>query len=167
MPPSLLALPVEVQGVLQESRTCELTTLAKDGHPITWPVMVVPRLDQDHFLLSTAIGLSQKAHHIRRDGRVAMLFSDPTGSGLPPDAPAVLVQGDAQVGAGIVTWDEDVREYHRHAWLRQPMSRVYSFTPIGRWLMGWYFRRLVITVRATRISWWPHGDFSAPAAVLE
>ena len=164
--PRLLDLPADVQDVLREFRTCELTTLAKDGSPITWPVMAVYQPDNDRFLLSTAIGLSHKAAHIRRDPRVALLFSDPTGSGLS-QPPAVLVQGDATASDEVVTWNEDVRTYHRQAWLRQPMSRMYSFTPIGRRLMDWYFRRLVITLRPTRLFWWPRADFTKPAERME
>ncbi len=161
----LLELPADVQAVLREFRTCELTTLSKDGGPITWPVMAVYQPEQGRFLLSTAIGLSQKVAHLRRDPRLSLLFSDPTGSGLA-DPPAVLVQGDGHVGDDIGTWNEDLRVYHRQAWLRQPMSRTYSFSPIGRYLMGWYFRRLVITLRPARVFWWPVGDFSRTPEVV-
>ena len=44
-----------------------------------WPV--TPRLlDDGRFLLTTSIGLPQKAFNIRRNPKVAMLFSEPTGS---------------------------------------------------------------------------------------
>jgi hypothetical protein len=33
-------------------------------------------------LITTSIAFPQKAFNIRRDARVALLFSDPTGSGL-------------------------------------------------------------------------------------
>lgn len=162
----LLRLPADVQAVLREFRTCELTTLSKDTTPITWPVMAVYQPELGRFLLSTAIGLPQKVEHLRRDPRLSLLFSDATGSGLT-DPPAVLVQADGHVGDEIVTWNDDVRAYHRQAWLRQPMSRRYSFSPIGRYLMGWYFRRLVITARPRSIFWWSAGDFSRPANMVD
>ena len=47
-------------------------------------------------MLTTSIGLPNKAFNARRDGRISLLFSDQTASGLQ-DPPAVLVQGDAEV----------------------------------------------------------------------
>jgi hypothetical protein len=46
-------------------RTCEFTILSRDGLPHTWPVC--PRLLNDgRFLLTTSIGLPEKAFNIRR-----------------------------------------------------------------------------------------------------
>ena len=67
--------------VIDNYFTCEFTTLARDGSPVTWPV--TPRLLEDgRFLLTTSIGLSQKAFNIRRNPKVSMLSSEPTGSGV-------------------------------------------------------------------------------------
>jgi hypothetical protein len=44
-------------------------------------------------VITTSVGLKQKALNVRRDPRVSLLFSDPTASGLA-DPPAVLVQGE-------------------------------------------------------------------------
>lgn len=72
-------------------RTCELATLTSNGSPVAWPTSGL-RLDDGTFLLTTSLGYPQKAYNIRRDGRVALLFSDPTASGL--DTPEqILVQG--------------------------------------------------------------------------
>ncbi|WP_239118587.1 pyridoxamine 5'-phosphate oxidase family protein, partial [Paractinoplanes ferrugineus] len=74
-------------------RTCELATLTRSGSPVAWPTTGL-RLDDGTFLLTTSLGYPQKAFNIRRDGRVALLFSDPTASGL--DEPAqILVRGVA------------------------------------------------------------------------
>ena len=88
-------LPPEVEGVFQKFRTCEFSTLARDGTPITWPLVTLWRPEEQRFVLTTSIGLPQKAFNIRRDPRVSLLFSDPTASGLDKP-PAVLVQGDAE-----------------------------------------------------------------------
>ncbi len=32
-------LPPEVGAVFEEFRTCEMSTLARDGTPITWPTL--------------------------------------------------------------------------------------------------------------------------------
>ena len=83
-------LPVQVRAVFEEFRTCEFSTLARDGTPITWPTLPFYQAASGTFLISTSIGLPQKAFNIRRNPTVSMLFSDPTGSSLV-DPPAVLV----------------------------------------------------------------------------
>jgi hypothetical protein len=55
--------------------------------------------------VTSAIGLPNKAYNARRNPKVALLFSDPTGSGLP-NPPTVVVQGDAIVSE-LITWDGD------------------------------------------------------------
>lgn len=46
--------------VIENYFTCEFTTLSRDGSPVTWPV--TPRILEDsRFLLTTSIGLPQKA----------------------------------------------------------------------------------------------------------
>jgi hypothetical protein len=76
--------------------------LAKDNTPITWPTVALYQPAQVRFVITTSIGLPQKAYNLRRAPRVAMLYSDPTGSGLAAP-PVVLVQGDAVCPDKIVT----------------------------------------------------------------
>ena len=98
----MIHLPSEVEAVFRGFRTCELATVSKDGTPIAWPNVALYQPEQSRFLITTSIGLPQKAFNIRRNPRVAMLFSNPTGSGLATP-PAVLVQGDAVAPDQIVT----------------------------------------------------------------
>ena len=74
-------LPPEVEEVFREFWTCELTTLAKDGTPVTWPVAFFFRPERGRFLISVTIGLPQKVFNIRRNPKVSLLFSNPTASG--------------------------------------------------------------------------------------
>jgi hypothetical protein len=153
-----LPLPLEVRAVFRAFRTCEFSTLAKDGTPITWPTL--PFFDEENgrFLVTTSIGLPQKVFNVRRNPRVSLLFSDPTASGL--DAPpAVLVQGDAAAPDEVLT---DLRGYEdvlREVFERQPESAIYSSNPVMRALFDWYYMRLVIYVTPLRLLWWPRGDF--------
>src|SRR5713101_3659019 len=89
-----MQLPAHVAAVFRNFLTCELTTFARDGTPMTWPTMPIYRPEPFQFVILTPIGLPQKALNIRRVPRVSLLFSDPTGSDLA-SPPAVLVQGDA------------------------------------------------------------------------
>jgi hypothetical protein len=94
--------------------------------------------------LTTSLGFPQKAFNVRRDGRVALLFSDPTGSGLDtPDQ--VLVTGTATCPDEIVTTPAELTDYWRMLFERQPSSRAY-LKPLMRPVVDWYYMRLVITV---------------------
>jgi hypothetical protein len=117
-----LALPPEVERVFTEFRTCEFSTLARDGTPITWPLVTLWQPEEQRFVLTTSIGLPNKAFNARRDGRVSLLFSDPTASGLQ-DPPAVLVQGDAEVPEEIHTSPQDLKEYWRGSGGFSPQAR--------------------------------------------
>jgi hypothetical protein len=126
------------------------------------------------FVILTPIGLSQKAAHIRRNPHVSLLYSDPTGSGLA-GPPAVLVQGlaeapdtitvsAAQLGAQL---QSDMEAQARRLLRLQPGTALYLSNPLARYLMDWYFMRLVIRVKPVRVRWWERGDFSAEPHTLE
>lgn len=124
-------------------RTCEFATLAKDGTPIMWPTAAWPTGDGD-IVVTTSLGFPQKAFNVRRDGRVALLFSDPTGSGL--DAPdQVNVSGTATCPDEIVTTPGDLADYWAMIFERQPDSRAY-LRPVLRPMTDWYYLRLIITI---------------------
>jgi hypothetical protein len=157
-----------VPEVVDRYRTCEFATLSRSGVPIAWPTAALYRPDGT-FLITTSIALPQKAYNIRRDGRVALLFSDPTASGVD-GAPQVLVQGTATCPDEVVT---DVRphpEYWRRLHERQPFNRMYSRNAFTRRIFDWYYMRLLITVTPT--AWTtlpplPPAPPTTPAAVPE
>ena len=154
-------LPPEVERVFTEFRTCEFSTLARDGTPITWPLITLWQPEEQRFVLTTSIGLPNKAFNARRDGRVSLLFSDPTASGLE-DPPAVLVQGDAVVPEVIHTSPNDLGEYWKRIWRIQPAGKAYGANFLTRSPMDWYYMRLYIYVRPRRILVWPDGGFTKP-----
>jgi hypothetical protein len=151
-------LPPEVEDVFEEFRTCEMSTLARDGTPITWPTLPFWHSDEKRFTITASIGLAQKALNVRRNPRVSLLFSNPTASGLE-DPPAVLVQGDAEAPDEIETSVAGFAEELRKVYRWQPASRAYGSNPLTRRFMDWYFMRLVIHVTPRRIRWWPGGDY--------
>jgi Pyridoxamine 5'-phosphate oxidase len=159
------ALPPEVEAVFRNFRTCEFTTLAKDGTPITWPTLPFWDAAQGRFLVTTSIAFPQKAFNVRRNPRVSLLFSDPTGSGLS-GAPAVLIQGDATAPDQIVTEVEGSEEGLKMVFQRQPSSGIYSGSALMRRVMDWYYMRLLIYVTPRRIQWWPAGDFMVEPRVV-
>ena len=160
-------LPIEIGSVIREFRVCEFSTIAKDGTPITWPLAARYQPEQGRFLLTTSIGLPQKAFNIRRNPRVSMLFSDSTGSGLK-NPPSVLIQGDAKAPDEIVTAVDGIEDYWRESiFSRQPASKMMSGNGLMRYLMDWYYMRILISVTPTALFWWPNGDFTRPANEVE
>ena len=151
-------LPPEVEDVFEEFRTCEMSTLARDGTPITWPTLPFWHSAEKRFTVTTSIALAQKALNVRRNPRVSLLFSNPTASDLE-NPPAVLVQGDAEAPDEIETSVAGFEDELRKVCRRQPASGAYGSNPLTRGLMDWYFMRLKIHVTPRRIQWWPGGDF--------
>lgn len=133
---------------LDAYRTCEFATLGKSGAPAAWPTAAECREDGT-ILLTTSLAFAQKALNVRRDGRVALLFSDPTGSGLDP-APQIFVRGRARCPDLIMAGPQGAEEYWRRLFERQPHSRAYLSRPM-RPLMSWYYLRLLITVEPEEV----------------
>ncbi len=166
-PPSPRPLPKAVEQTLRHFWTCEFTTLAKDGTPITWPVYPMFLAKRGQILIASPIGYPQKAIHVRRNRRVSLLYSEPTGSGLSSPA-RVLIQGTAEAPDIIHTSSDDsdpeifaeVLGQIKRVMKYQPNTTMYLANPITQWLMDWYFMRLTILVTPTRICWWADEDFS-------
>lgn len=162
----LIQLPAHVHTALLAYRTCEFTTLARDGGAVTVPVIPVILPERNCVLVTTSIAFPNKAFNVRRDHRVALLFSDPTASGLA-QPPAVLIQGDAVVGEQIESYTPELAQLWRIAAERQPINKRYSANRFTRWLMDWYYLRLLIWVTPQRIRWWEQGDWTATSRELE
>ncbi|SDR89335.1 Pyridoxamine 5'-phosphate oxidase [Friedmanniella luteola] len=140
--------------VLASYRTCELATVTRAGTPVAWPAVSWYDRAAGRLVLTTSIALPRKAFNVRRDPRVALLFSDPTGSGRA-DLPQVLVQGTAHCPDEIRTSPEGLETYWRELWRRQPGSSGYGSTPLDRWLFDFYYMRLVLTVDPTSVTTQP------------
>ena len=156
----------EVLAIIRDYRTCEFTTVCK-GSPQTWPVSSL-LLGDGRFLITTGIGLPQKALNVRRDPRVSLLFSDPTGSGITQPG-AVLIQGDAACEDRIladVSSDPDLAALAATVAARQPAS-FFMTSPLGRRLFPYYWMRILIHVTPRRAYFWPTRDFTEPPARVD
>lgn len=158
--------PPEILDVFDRFHTCKLTTLGRDSTPATWPVVFLYQPEAGSFLLTTSIGLPQKAFNIRRDAHVSLLFSEPTGSGLM-DPPTVLVQGDASCPDEVVTHFVPYRDYLRRLYHLQPFGKAYGRDPLTRFLLDFYYMRLMVTVVPRRIHWWAGSDLTQRPEVVE
>jgi general stress protein 26 len=162
-----LDLPDSVRSVLHRFYTAEVSTVGKDGTPVTWPVSVQFREDRGDFLFSTSIGYPGKVFNIRRDDRVCLSYSEPTGSGLE-DPSRVVVQGRATIDDEIRTSFNGYEDY----WVEtimgpQPASKIWSANPLIRWYMDVYYMRHYVAVEPVRICWWPNGDYSSDMKSIE
>jgi hypothetical protein len=159
-------LPPEVEAVFREFRTCEFTTLGRNGAPVTWPTAARYDPKNGRFLITSSIALPQKVYNVRRNPHVALLFSNPTGSGLA-SPPAVLVQGNATAPDEVVTSVEGLEDYWRETiFRRQPASEMPDNVIVHK-LVDWYYMRILIWITPRVIRWWPAGDFSKIPSSLE
>jgi hypothetical protein len=153
--------------VIDNYFTCEFTTFSRDGSPVTWPV--TPRLLSDgRFLLTTSIGLPQKAFNIRRNPKVSMLFSEPKGSGVAEPG-AVLIQGDATADDRIVTdvsSDKELEALLNTLAIRQPAGALWS-SWLGKRMWWSYYMRILIYVTPRRALFWPTRDFTSSPEELD
>lgn len=154
-------LPAEVIEVFEHFLVTNLTTVSGDGTPVTWPVLPVYEPVTGRFAIVTSIGLPAKAINARRHPRVSLLYADPLGSGLQ-DPPVVRVQGRAIVSEDVLVSIAQVEDRLIAAALeasaaklarRQPTLRLYVSNPVFRYLMEWYFLRLLIVIEPACVSW--------------
>ncbi len=160
-----LRLPSEVEAVFREFRTCECTTVNRQGQPLTWPTEPYYDAPAGRLIVTSSIAFPVKAYNARRHPQVAVFFSDPTGAPLT-SPPTVLVQGDATVTELV---DDPAWSYamFKESILRQPRTRSFVGNPLARWLFTFQFQRLAIFVQPRRILVWPRGDRSQFPTELE
>ena len=160
--------PPEALAILRSYRTCEFSTMSKDGTPITWP-LCARLLDDGRFLLTTSIAMPQKVFNIRRNPKVSLLFSEPMGSGVERPG-AVLVQGTATAEDKIVTDVASVPELRDYI-----LENIFGRQPNGKFMSSWfgkrlfpsYYMRLLIYVTPERMFYWPTRDFGAEPRPIE
>ncbi|HEV3128477.1 MAG TPA: pyridoxamine 5'-phosphate oxidase family protein [Solirubrobacteraceae bacterium] len=149
------SLPEEVQAVFDRFVTTELTTVDRQGQPVTWPVTPYYTPGAVCIDVTTGLGYPKKANDARANPLVGLLFSDPTGCDLS-DPPMVLVQGTAEVD------DQDL-EANRQRYARESLEKLPGIKPLTppepiQRLMPWYYTRLYINIRPERVYVWPRGD---------
>jgi hypothetical protein len=155
-------LPPEVRDAFERFVTCELTTVDAAKQPITWPVTPYYTQGGPTIDVTTGLGYPKKADDARAHPSVALLFSDPTGSGIE-DPAHVLVQGTATVD------DEDLRtnaeRYMRELGEKLPATKKMNPPKPLRGLFDFYYARMYIKVRPERVFVWPQGDIAEPPLV--
>jgi hypothetical protein len=148
-------LPSDVQQVFDRFVTTEYTTIDAAGQPITWPLTPYYAPGDDCIDVTTGLGYPKKANDTRANPKVAMLFSDPTGSEID-DAPQVLVQGTADVD------DRDLEanrlRYKREIVVKLPAASQEMPPKFFDRFLSWYYTRIYMHVRPERVYVWPDAD---------
>jgi len=164
LPDMATTLPAELQAVFDRFITTEYVTIDGQGQPIAWPVTPYPHDDGGTCIdVTTGLGYPKKARDAQRNPKVALLFSEPHGSGIE-DAPMVLVQGHARVD------EEDLQANHRR-YLREGAVKLPKANekmppePLHRFLR-WYLDRIYVHVAPERVLVWPGGDIAAEPQVV-
>jgi len=152
-------LPAWVIDVFDRYRTAEVTTLTPRGTPSTFPLAGRWDPARGTFTFTTSVGFARKARNVRRDPRMALLWSYPVGSDLSP-SPVVLVQGLGRVqddlGANATAFVEIA-----DAWApAQPSFGMIWRSARWRWWCRYYLARIFIEVSPRRIRAWRDGDTS-------
>ena len=151
------SLPPEIQAVFDRFITTEYTTIDRPGQPITWPVTPYYSPGDGCIDVTTGLGYPKKADDAQSNPKVALLFSDPTGSGLDRP-PMVLVQGTAEVDDRDL--DANRERYARELADKLPATKDMHPPAFLRRFLSWYYTRIYVHVRPERIYVWPECDVS-------
>jgi hypothetical protein len=153
------SLPQHVREVFERFITTEYVTVDAGQQPIVWPVTPYYHQGEPTIDVSTGVGYPKKALVAKRNPRVGLLFSDPTGSGIEGGI-RVLVQGIAQVE------DEDLaanrERYEREVAQKLPVTRDERPPKLLEPLFRWYSDRIYVKVRPERVFVWPDGEAAEP-----
>jgi Pyridoxamine 5'-phosphate oxidase len=158
------SLPQDVRDVVERFITCEYATVDATKQPIVWPVTPYYRSGAPTIDVTTGLGYPKKAEDARRNPRVALLFSDPTGSGIEAGI-RILVQGTAEVDDRNLV--ENRERYWRESWEKLPGMRSMHPPRLMRGMFNWYYTRLYVKVRPERVFVWPDGDHGREPSVLD
>jgi hypothetical protein len=157
------SLPQEVREAFGSFITCEYVTIDPRQQPIVWPVTPYYENGASCIDVTTGLGYPKKALDVKNNPHVALLFSDPTGSGIESGI-NVLVQGMGDVDDRDLAANRE--RYWRESADKLPATKeMYPPRPI-RVLFDWYFTRIYVHVRPERVFVWPHGDVTTPPEIL-
>src|SRR3954453_4331210 len=148
-------LPPEICEVFDRFITTEYVTIDGRGQPIAWPVTPYHHREAGCVDVTTGIGYPKKADDAAKNPQVALLFSDPKGSGID-NAPMVLVQGTAQVDEADLKANRE--RYSREGKEKLPAAQKGAPPKFMQGFFSWYFDRIYVHVRPERVYVWPGGD---------
>ncbi len=153
------SLPPEVRDVFERFITTEYVTVDARQQPIVWPVTPYYKQGGPTIDITTGIGYPKKALDAKRNPRVGLLFSDPTGSSVESGI-RVLVQGTAEVDDSDLAANRE--RYEREVAEKLPVTSEEKPPRILARLFGWYSERIYVRVRPERVFVWPNDRADEP-----
>lgn len=139
----------QISEVLTRTMVVEFATITPKGALSTRPMGAVWLPKRDQIVLATPVAYPQKAFNVRHDSRVAVLYSDPTGSGLT-DPPAILVQGHA-IAPHTVALPDEIPDYWRGISDKRPWMAQELASEQHQRTMDWLYWRIPLYVTPERV----------------
>jgi hypothetical protein len=158
------SLPQEVRDAFASFITCEYVTIGSRQQPIVWPVTPYYEDGAPCIDVTTGVGYPKKALDAKRNPQVALLFSEPTGSGIESGI-KVLVQGTADVDDRDLAANRE--RYWRESSAKLPATKEMHPPKLIRPLFDWYYARIYVHVRPERVFVWERGDIASPPDLLD
>ena len=146
----MIQVPSWVRDVFENYLICEITTLDNDK-PVTFPMLFFYDSSSGKFAVTSSILFSKKVEHLKKNPRVSLLFSNPTGSTVPKHA--VLVQGNAKCEDSDLDhgWERFLPQWRK----KEPYIDAFLSE---REKFSWFWKRIVIEVEPRRITAWKNAD---------
>jgi general stress protein 26 len=155
-------LPDWMYHAIEESYTCQFTSVTERGIPVALPV-ILNHFDPDTgTLIVSSPSTMKRVGNVRQHPEVAMLFS-PVGSGKGEPPHVLLVQGRAEVD--VSDPEHGWRRYFAGWARRNPPSRE-NLAKMSQVMPG-YVRRAIIRVRPTRFLGWQEGEMQLAPDIVE
>jgi general stress protein 26 len=155
-------LPDWMYHAIEESSTCQFTSVTQSGIPVALPV-ILSHFDPDTgTLIVSSPSTMKRVGNVRRHPEVAMLFG-PSGTrkGEPPHI--LLVQGRAEVD---VSDPENGWRRYFAGWARRNPPTRSNLAKMSQVMPG-YVRRAIIRVRPTRFLGWQEGEMQRAPDIVE
>lgn len=146
---------------LENALICEFTVISPTGRPITHPLLPLYNPEECRLYVTSSVLFSKKLDHIKKNPKVAALFSNRKGIRASPYR-TVLVKGTAKV------CEENVH----HGWEKLlPLWRkkepfIDNFVKM-RYALPLFWERSIIEINPTKLYLWPNGDTDNPPKIFE
>jgi hypothetical protein len=145
----LPALPYPVARLIDGALVGELTVIAPDGRPITYPM--IPLLWGEKVLMTSSVMESAKIAHIKANPRASFSITNPDATGKVKGR--LTVQCDAKVAEEDLAagWERLVDGWKRKDPTVVPLLKARLGFPL-------LFERILIELTPRRMWFWPDGD---------
>jgi len=151
----------QIVETLENALICEFTVVSPNARPITHPLLPLYDPKESRLYVTSSVLFSKKLVHIKKNPKVAALFSNRDGIRVSPYS-TVLVKGNAKVG------EEDVH----HGWekllplWRKKEPYIDNFVKM-RYALPLFWERSIIEIEPSKLYLWPNGDTDNAPKVFE